>query len=572
LYKKYSDLAVVAKGEAQTVQVVTDLLTVNLSTKGGVIESAYLNEYKTFDGRPLPIVMSHPDNEFFFEFPFDNRAIRSDELFFSPSESSVTVHGTDSTTLRMRAALDDSRYIEQVYTFYGDQYDFGYSIRMKGLRESIGNVTFYDLQWKSILPKTELSLQNMRAKTGIVYRLGNDVEKMSISNDPETEKLGALVKWVSYKSQFFSHILIADKPLRSGTVSMRTPASDTINRVMESRFIVDMDNLDDVQTDFSVYMGPNEYTTLRSYKLDLEDQMDLGWSLVAWINKGTTYVFKFLERYISNYGIIVILLAFLIRLLMAPLSHKSYVSMAKMRVLNGTPEMKALDEKYKSDPQKLQMEKMKIYRETGVSMFGGCLPMLLSYPFLIALFFFFPQSVELRQQSFLWADDLSTYDSILSLPFEIPLYGDHVSLFTLLMAISTFVYTYFQQQSQPATGGTAASQMKYIAYFMPIFLMVFLNNYASGLSLYYFISNLFQIIQTTVIRYFLVDDQKILAQIRDAQKNAKKKGGKGGSPGKSGQSKNRLERWLENQQKKQEQAMKRRQQDAAPNRRSRRKK
>ena len=574
LYKKYSDLAIVAQGTERQVQVVTEHLTVNLNTKGGAVESAYLNDYKTFDGKPLPIVMSHPDNYFYFEFPFDNRAIRSDDLYFTPSDTQVEVTGADSTVLRMRAAIDGERYIEQVYTFYGDRYDYGYRIEMQGLRESIGNVTFYDLHWKSVLPKTELSLDNMRAKTGIVYRLGNDVEKMSISNDPESEKLGALVKWVSYKSQFFSHILVAREPLRSGTVSMRTPASDTLNRIMDSRFIADMDNPDAVSTDFMVYMGPNEYTTLRSYKLDLEDQMDLGWSLVAWINKGTTYVFKFLERYIDNYGIIIILLGFMIRLLMAPLSHKSYVSMAKMRVLNNTPDMKALDEKYKADPQKLQMEKMKIYRETGVSMFGGCLPMLLSYPFLIALFFFFPQSVELRQQSFLWANDLSTYDSILNLPFTIPLYGNHVSLFTLLMALSTFVYTYFQQQSQPAAGGgAAAAQMKYIAYFMPIFLLLFLNNYASGLSLYYFVSNLLQIIQTTVTRYLLVDDEKLLNQIRNTQKQSKAKKGKGGSSNSGGgQSKSRLERWLENQQKKQQEAMKTRQQEAAPNRRARRKK
>ncbi|MEO0472466.1 MAG: membrane protein insertase YidC [Bacteroidota bacterium] len=330
---------------------------------------------------------------------------------------------------------------------------------------------------------------------------------------------------------------------------------------MSSDIVIELPRNKDIQKDFRMYLGPNEYTTLTSYEgLDLQDEMDLGWSFVSFINIGTTYIFKFLEKYISSYGIIVILLAFLIRTLVFPFTYKSFVSMAKMRVLNATPEMKALDEKHKDDPQKLQMAKMGIYREMGVSMFGGCLPMLFSYPFLIALFFFFPQSVELRQQSFLWANDLSTYDAILDLPFKIPFYGDHVSLFTILMAISTFVYTYFQQKSQPATGTNA--QFKYIAYIMPIFLLVFLNNYASGLSLYYFVSNLISISQTMGIRYFM-DDEKILAQLRETQKaSKKKKKGKGGSKGGSNASSgggSRLERWLEKQQKKQQEVAKSRQ-------------
>lgn len=225
--------------------------------------------------------------------------------------------------------------------------------------------------------------------------------------------------------------------------------------------------------------------------------------------------------------------------------------MAKMRVINQTPEIKSLDDKYKDDMQKLQMEKMKVYRETGVSMFGGCLPMLLSYPFLIALFFFFPQSVELRQKSFLWANDLSTYDSVLDLPFNIPFYGDHVSLFTILMAVSIMVFTYFQQKSQPTS--PQQEQLKYIQYFMPVIFLVFLNNYASGLSLYYFTSNLLSISQTTASRYF-INDEKLLAQLRENQKKSKKKNKKGGKAPKG-----RIAKWMEEQQKKQQEVLKQRQ-------------
>jgi YidC/Oxa1 family membrane protein insertase len=570
LQDKYSEFYKLVDGEEETVTVKTEKLTVNISTKGGMIESAYLNEYQTFDSLPLPVIANHPENQFFLNFAFNNRSIRTDELFFTPSMKSLEVNGEETQILSLKAEISPEKYIEQVYTFTGNTYDVDYGINFVGIREDMGRGSFYNISWVSHLPKTELDITNMRNKSSIVYRLGDDVEKMSPSDDLTKEKLTALVKWVSFKSQFFSHILIAEEPLRSGNVTMTTPENEDYNRKMQAEFIVDIGKSQSESTNFKIYMGPNEYNVLNSYKLELQEQMDLGWWIVGWINIGTVYAFKFLEKFIGNYGLIIIVLAIAIRLLMFPLSYKSYVSMAKMRVLNNTPEMKALDAKHKDDPQKLQMAKMGIYREMGVSMFGGCLPMLLSYPFLIALFFFFPQSVELRQQSFLWAHDLSTYDSILNLPFTIPAYGDHVSLFTILMAISTFIYTLYQQQSQPATG--ANSQFKYIAYIMPVFLLVFLNSYASGLSLYYFMSNLIQITQTTVIRYFL-DDEKLLGQMRATQKSRKKKGkgGKGAKGGDGGgKTKSRLEQWVEKQQRKQQEALKERKAQGGTNRRTRR--
>ena len=563
---KFGEFSALMKAEGEVVSVITDELTVNLNTKGGIIESAFLNNHKTFDSLPLPVVIPHEENEFYFDFPYFNRPISTKDLVFSPSSSKLEVHGEDEVSLTMRAALDENRYIDQIYTFTGEGFDLGYAIEIQGMREGLGSAPTYDLTWKSYLPKTELSIKNMRQKSSVVYRMGDDVEKMTPTDDREEERIEASVHWISFKSQFFSQILQAEEPLEKGKVEMRTPKSDKYVRVMEAELIRRFDPSDNFRDAFMMYLGPNSYSILNKYDQKFEDQLDLGWSFVAWINVATTYIFQFLEKYISNYGIIIIILSIFIRMLMLPLSYKSYVSMAKMRVLNQTPEMKELDEKYKGDAQKLQMAKMNIYKEMGVSMFGGCLPMLLSYPFLIALFFFFPQSVELRQQSFLWANDLSTYDSILNLPFNIPMYGDHISLFCLLMAASTFVYTYFQQQSQPATGANA--QMKYIAYFMPIFLLVFLNSYASGLSLYYFMSNLIQITQTSVIRKFIVNDEKLLKEMRDTQKNLKKKGGKG--KGGSKKSKSRLEKWMEKQQQKQQEVLKQRKAQGSPNRKGRR--
>ncbi|MDX1909548.1 MAG: membrane protein insertase YidC [Bacteroidia bacterium] len=561
---RYSDLYLLTQGQGAIVSVKTDQLTVELNTQGGGIHAIFLNEYRTFDSLPLPVYTPDMRNQWFFDFPFNNRAIRSSDLFFTPSVASLEVHGADTAVLVMRAAIDDARSIEQVYTFTAKGYDFGYQIRMNGLREALGAGGSFDVQWKSYLPQTEQSLEAMHQKTAIVYQVGDDVERLDIKNDTDKKKLGALVNWISYKSQFFSQILIADKPLRSATISQYTPQNlPGVNRVMDSRLIVDAPAQDQVVAGFRMYAGPNEYYTLNSYKLNLEESMDLGWWIIGYINKGTTYIFKFLEGLTHNYGLIIIIMAILIRLVMFPLSIRSYVSMAKMRILNASDEMKQLDEKYKDDMQKLQVAKMAMYKETNVSMFGGCLPMLISYPFLISFFFFFPQSVELRQQSFLWAHDLSTFDSILALPFDIPGYGQHVSLFCLLMSLSTFVYTWYQQKSQPQTPANA--QFKYVAYMMPFVLLIFLNKYAAGLSLYYLMSNVLTIGQNAVTKLF-ISDEKLLAEMKVNQKKYRAEAARTGSAPKS-----RMEKWMDEQQKKQQEAMKQQRQGNGTNRQTRRK-
>ncbi len=566
LKSRFGDFYTLAQGEGQLIKVTTDELTVLINTKGGKIESAHLNHYDTYDSLTLPVISDHPGNELGLLFGYGGTQINSRDLIFEPSiTEDLIVSGQDSQKLSLRAAIDDQRYIEQIYTFKGDQFDVEYDIVIQGMQDMFKN-RFYEMYWKQYLPKTELSINNMRQKSTIVYNKGGDVSKLGITDDYKEEDLNVDVRWISYKSQFFSAILMSDKPFQSAKISMLTPETDTVNRVMQSDMYMEVASMQDSRNSFTLYFGPNEYSTLRSYDVGLHKEMDLGRWFIRYINVGTIYIFKFLERYLDNYGLIIIILGFIVKILVFPFTFKSFTSMAKMRVINQTPEMKALDEKHKDDPQKLQMAKMSIYREMGVSMFGGCLPMLLSYPFLIALFFFFPQSVELRQKSFLWATDLSTYDSILDLPFTIPFYGDHVSLFTILMAVSIMIYTYFSQKSQPTSAAT--QQFKYISYFMPLIFLVFLNNYASGLSLYYFTSNIISIAQTTAIRYF-IDDEKLLGKMRETQQQRKKKGGKKKA------SKGRLERWVAKQQKKQDELTKQRQktqQVGNANRRSRRKK
>lgn len=571
--RTYSDFYLATQGEEKEVTVTTEKLTVNLNTLGGAISSAFLNEYKTHDSLPLPVIQNHPGNEMFFQFFFEGaeaKTIKSSDLYFQlKAGDGMTVAGEDSIVVRMVAAIDDGKYIEQVYTFFGDRYDVGYDIRFVGLEDRLGKYSSYEYNWTSYLPKTELAIKNMRQKTTIAYKQGDDVEKMGETAEQEKEDIKTPVDWVSYKSQFFSAIMIPEKSYNSATLELQVPVTEDFNKMMTSNMKVNWSRSDEIESKNKIYLGPNEYYTLNSYNIGLQKEMDMGWWIVSYINIGTTYIFKFLEGFIPNYGLIIIILAIFIRTLILPLTYKSYAGMAKMRVLNASDEMKSLDEKFKDDSQKLQVAKMSVYKEMGVNPLGGCLPMLFSYPFLIALFFFFPQSVELRQQGFLWATDLSTYDSIVSWDTIIPIvsdvYGNHISLFTLLMAISTFFFTWYQQKSQPTQSNPA---MKYVAYFLPVFLLVFLNDYASGLSLYYLTSNVLSISQNMVIRKF-IDDDKLLQDMRDSQKKGKKKKG-----GKKAGSKGRLERWAESQQKKQQELQKQKKgsSEGTTNRQSRRKK
>lgn len=550
---RYDDFAPLTSGTSRKIVVKTDELTLYFDTHGGRIERAELKNHTTFKDQPLPILLDTLGNELSVLFGYKGLSISTKDLYFEPSvQSDLVVSGSESKELRMRAALDSVRYLEQVYTFKGNSFDIGYAVTFAGLQNDLKNDS-YELYWNNIIPKTEQDITSMRQKSTLIFSQFKEVEKLKISDDPQQKDITTNVDWVAYKSQFFSAILHAKEPFRSARVKMLTPPDEQVNRIMETDFFVEARRAPVSTKEFSLYLGPNEYSTLRSYKTNYQDIMDLGWWIVGKINIGTVYIFKWLEKAVGNYGLIIIILAFLIKLALFPLTFKNYISMAKLRVINSTPEMKALDEKHKDDPQKLQMAKMPIYKEMGVSMFGGCLPMVLQYPFLIAMFFFFPQSVELRHQSFLWAKDLSTYDSIASLPFKIPFYGDHVSLFCILMTISIYVYTYFTQKSQPTANNP---QMKYITYLMPVIFLFFLNNYSAGLSLYYFMANLISISQTGIIRLF-IDDKKLLDQMHTFQRNQKDKKGNGKT---TGQPKGRLESWLENQKKSQQEVMKQRQQ------------
>lgn len=552
-FLRFGDFYKLYEGVNDYVKIETELVSVEIPLKGAYMASLYLNKYRTFDSLPLPVVMENPQN--YFSLVLGHRKattgfVKTKDLYFKlvSGEKEVKVTGEEEKEVILRAALDENRYLDFIYKFKGNSYDWDFDIRLKGLGDVVTRGK-YDIEWKGEIPKTELSMELMRQKTALYYHYqDDDVDNLNPASATQAVDVPTPLDWVSFRSQFFFQALVAGKEnaFKDSKLSHDNPAaaaeSNTIGdtvvvKEMKAQLVVPYIGNDDEIQHFEWLSGPLDYSMLKAYNRDFQYQIQLGWGPLKYINVWLVIpVFKFLEGFIGNYGLIILILALLIKIILYPLTFRTFKSTAKMRVINQTPEIKELEAKYKDNATKLQSEKMAIYRKMGVSPFGGCLPMLLQYPFLISLFFLFPNAIELRQESFLWANDLSTYDSILDLGFKIPMYGDHVSLWTLLMTISIYVYTWINQQTQATV---QQGFMKWMPYIFPVLFLGFLNNYSAGLSYYYFLSNIISIAQTQLSKRF-VDDEAILAQMRES---GKKKGNGGGS--------SRLGKWMENQQKKQ---------------------
>jgi YidC/Oxa1 family membrane protein insertase len=390
----------------------------------------------------------------------------------------------------------------------------GYGLKWALQTPSTGDLS---LTWKQAGIRHEKSLKNEATNTSIYYFENAEAERSSLSDGSDDDESAENVGWVAHKQQYFSSILQADQGFTQVALSTRTPDDTLHSRLFSSELTLKATN-GVAQASGIWYHGPNHYQTLKTFDRSFDEVIPFGWGIFGWIGKYiVSPLFNWLDGYGMNYGIIILLMAALIKLALSPLTFSSYKSMAKMRVLK--PEMDELNEKFKdADPTKKQQETMALYQKAGVNPLGGCIPQLLSLPILIAMFRFFPVSIELRQQAFLWADDLSSYDSILSLPFEIPFYGAHVSLFTLLMAISTFLYTKFNNSMTPTSGNSMMQQqMLIIQYVMPFMLLVWFNNYSSGLSYYYFISNVLTFGQQWVIKEFFIDENAIRAKIDETK-------------------------------------------------------
>ena len=509
-----------------------DVLKLKISAKGGNIWSAQLKEFRSFDSLPL-ILFQGDSNLFGFEFNTEDlRTMNTADLVFVPattdSTDSLSVSGKDSLQFALRlypgnAAGNKSSYIEYVYTLKGNDYMVGYKVNFVGMKGYIAqNTRDMSLLWNATLLQQEKSLKTEQTQSTIHYMdMVNEVDYLSETKDSK-ERISTAVKWVSFKQQFFSATLIAADKFESTDIETIGYPEDNLDRkvkTMKSAYILPF-SLENTQSyDLKWYFGPNKYKVLRQYNLNLERQIPLGWSffLMQWINRGPVlWVFNWLESFGINYGIIILILTIILKIVLFPIAWKTYVSSAKMRILK--PEIEEIGAKYpkKEDAMKKQQATMALYKKAGVNPMAGCVPMLLQFPILIALFRFFPASFELRQQSFLWATDLSSYDSIFSWTAHIPLlstyYGNHISLFTLLMTISTIIYTKMNNDMMGSTQHMPG--MKTMMYIMPIMFLGFFNNYSAGLSYYYLLANLFTFAQMFVIRKF-VNEDKLHARIQE---------------------------------------------------------
>jgi YidC/Oxa1 family membrane protein insertase len=522
-----------ATGENKIYYLENERYKIGISTEGGKVISVQLKNFQTFDS--LPLILFEPNTtNFGLSFFANNRLINTNELFFKPSTTepiSVTGDQTKEFAMRLYVGTDDStlnndRYLEYRYTIRGKDYMLGFDVRFVGLEEYMDRGTSYvDLAWNTELNQLEKGRDRFNGPT-IYYKFHeDDVDYLSEQKDDEEELVNRL-KWISFTHRFFSSTLIADDFLLNANVKvfeLEEGQRDHYLRSMEMETALPFSAGAVSEIPMSFYFGPNKFKTLRKYKLDLERQIPLGWSffLMQWINRFAVIpVFNFLEGFGWNYGIIILVLTVMLKIVLFPIAYRSYISSARMRVLK--PEIEELGKKFpkKEEAMKKQQATMNLYKQAGVNPMAGCIPMLLQFPILIAMFRFFPSAIELRQQSFLWADDLSSYDSILDLGFEIPFYGDHVSLFTLLMTVSTLIYTRMNQDmmgSQQQMPG-----MKTMMYLMPIMFLGLFNNYASGLSYYYFLANVMTFAQMYFIRRSINED-KIRKKIELNKKKPKKK-------------------------------------------------
>lgn len=514
--EQYGVFAAGMSGEESDITIENDQATFVFSTYGGLLKEVRLKEFFTWQKEPL-VLLNEKSSQQTLTLQTTKGNINISDLYFNVNRSGTTVSGTDSTTVTFTLPMDGGSIVH-TYRIGGTGYEVKHNLKVNGLQNTIiGNEMGF--VWLNEMIRQEKNLEDERNKSTIIYRtLSEEVDELKeISQSPESEQIAEGLKWVAFNQKFFNAGIIAEKSFNGGLVTTEVPLNDTtIVKGAVMNLAIPMGDIY-AGADFKYYLGPNNFKGLKKVAPDYEDNVYMGYKAVSWVNKLIIVnLFYSLESVIGNYGVIIIIIVLIIKLCLFPLSRKSYLSMAKMKALK--PELDAMKERLGGDQQKMQQEQMKLYREVGVNPISGCLPVLLQMPFLFAMFFFFPNSIELRGESFLWATDLSTYDVLFYLPFEIPYYGSHVSGFTLLMTISTILYTWSNNQVSTVQG-----PMKTIGYVMPIIFMFVLNSYSSGLSFYYFVSNIVTFGQQTMIRRF-VDEDKIRATLEEnKKKNANKK-------------------------------------------------
>ena len=497
-------------GTEKFITVENKDIRLKLTTHGGRIYSVELKNFKTADGKPL-ILFDGDQNHFGINLAADNKNFDTNNLYFTSNTQGLTVADKDSGSVTMRLNYSATQYIDYIYTLNGTGYKVGFTIKPTGLDNVIANSNTINIDWTAQALKQEKDMEQERRYSTVYFKtLDGNVDYLSATKDDQKDITESKAQWVSFKAHFFSSVLLANDGFSKTTIQQST---DTSNHavIKEMKADVQLKRNSDGTFPLSFYFEPNQFHMLQKEGFDLEKQIDLGFGPLKYINRFATLpVFDFLKQFNWNYGLIILALTVVLKLVLSPLTYKSYLSMAKMRVLK--PEMDEIKAKVGEDnPTLLQQEYLKLYKKAGVNPLGGCLPLVIQMPIVFAFFRFFPGLFELRGQGFLWMHDLSTYDSVITF-HRLPLIGDHLSLMCLLMTISTLIYTYFNNQISGATG-----QMKYIGYVTPIIFLATLNSYPAGLNYYYFLANMLTFLQQYLIR-FMVDDKKIHAQIQENKK------------------------------------------------------
>jgi YidC/Oxa1 family membrane protein insertase len=529
-----------AKGTEKFITLENNLMKVRVSTKGGKIYSVELKGYKRFNGKPL-VLFEGDKNRFGLNFFSQNKSIQTDQFFFKPSvnDTVLTVSGPpvskgkegrekfneegkqDSKSLTMLLDAGNGVSVAYKYTLKHNSFMVGFDIQTAGLKKVMGaNSDYINFAWTQQMPRQEkVSKFGEDNYATAYYKYYKDnVDKIATTKS-ETKALTTKVEWVSFKTLFFSSVLIADKAFLNGQVStkVRGNTDSTYVSDMKADLTIPLESSGSESFGARFYFGPNQYNTLKQFNIALDDELSLGWTVIGWVNKWIIIpAFDFLRRYIGNFGLIILLLTIYVKLIIAPFTYKSYISQAKMRLLK--PEIEEIQKKFGADKKmESQQATMALYKKAGVNPMGGCIPMLFQMPILVSMFYFFPISIELRQQSFLWAHDLSTYDSILTLPFVVPFgFGSHVSLFCLLMTVTNILYVKYNNEMSGA-GTQQMPGMKTMMYLMPVMFLFIFNSYASGLSLYYFLSLVFTFVQMFIFKK-LINEEAIHAQLKAKQK------------------------------------------------------
>lgn len=510
-------------GDTETYLFENDLMKLNFSNKGATISSIELKDYKTFNQEPL-ILFNPGENKLGLAF-YDNKRhyVHTDSLYFTPKNIVSKVSGIDTVELVFRAAVSDDQYIEYAYRISGSSSMIDFSISFHNMETVLSDKQpSITLNWATKLNVLERDLKAEQKHSTIYYGMpDNDVDYLSESKEysgQDAKQIKYDLRWVSYKQKFFNTTLISDNAFKSGRVEMTAPDSGSIAKDLRSTLYLPFSKKANISYPMHLYVGPNEYYTLKKLDIGLDKLVPMGSSILGFINKRFILpVFTFFEKFTGNYGLIILLLSIFIKLILTPLTFKSYKSQAKMKVIK--PEVDALKEKYQGDTKKFQMEQMKLYRKAGVNVLGGCLPMLLQFPILISMYRFFPGAFNLRQEGFLWVTDFTTYDSVYHFATALPFYGDHISLFTILMTISSILYARMNSQLTGATG-----QMKMFQYFFPIMLLFIFNSFSAALTYYYFLYNILTFAQTWFIQRFVIDEATIRAQMEKNKTKPKKVG------------------------------------------------